>query len=564
VYIKYSSRLQTVFFIFFFFFLLISFRLIYIQIFKSSFFFNLAKRQQNLFLEIEPERGVIFDRNLKPQTQNLPSYSLYICPKEIKDRERLIRELKNILGLDKKFLRERISKDKYFIWIARKLSKDMKEKIERLNLEGIGFIKEKKRVYPNSSLGCHIIGYAGTDNKGLEGVELSYDDYLKGESGFALVLRDAKQKRLSIYEKLVLPKDGFDLVLTIDENIQYIVQSALEETCKKHNANSGSIIVMDPKTGEILALANWPGFDLNSTPKVSPAIRRNKALTDIFEPGSVFKIVTLASALEEKKFNEDDLIFCENGKYRVSNHILHDHKPHGWLTFRQVIEQSSNIGVTKIAQRLGSDVIFRYTKLFGFGDLSGIDLPGEVDGVNKEPKYWSKISIAAIPIGQEVGVTALQLTCAMSVIANDGILMKPYIIKRIQDKNGEIIKEFKPKALGQVISRQTALRMKEILQGVVERGTGRLARIKGYNVCGKTGTSQKLEPDGRYSHKKFFASFVGFLPKERPLISITCVIDEPKPYYFGGIVSAPLFKKVAEKAIEYLETYDTERFVSSQ
>ena len=562
--IRYSSRLCAVFFIFFFSFLLISVRLVYIQILKSSFFTNLAQRQHYFFLEIEPERGTIFDRNLKPQTQNIPSYSLYVSPKEIKDKNRLLRELRGILGLDNRFLKERISRDKYFVWISRKLTKDTKEKIDRLNLEGLGFIKERKRVYPNLNLACHILGFAGTDNIGLEGIELSYDEYLRGEKGSALILRDARQRRL-LYEEFLKPKDGFDIVLTLDENIQYIVQRELEETCKKHNAKAGSVIVMNPKTGEILALANWPDFDLNSTPIVSPDVRKNRAITDIFEPGSVFKIVPLAGALEEKKFNEDDLIFCEHGAYRIANHILNDYRPYGWLSFREVMEKSSNIGVAKIAQKLGKDNVFKYTRLFGFGNTLGIDLPGEIKGINKEPKYWSKTSIGAIPIGHEVGVTVLQLASMISTIANDGILMKPYIVKRIQDKDEQIIREFKPQVLGQIISTQTALRMKEILAGAVERGTGRRARIEGYRVCGKTGTAQKLEPDGRYSRKKFFASFVGFLPKESPLISITCVIDEPRPHYFGGTVAAPLFKKIAEEVMRYLEISDkAERLVSNQ
>jgi len=564
VFVKYSFRLQTVFFIFFLSLLLISFRLIYIQIFKSSFFTNLAKKQHNLFLELEPERGIIFDRNLKPQTQNLSRYSLYICPKEIRDKTKLIRELSSLLGLDDKFLKERLNQDKYFVWIQRKLSSDIKEKIGRLNLEGVGFIKEKKRVYPNQGLGCHVLGFVGIDNIGLEGIELSYDSYLRGEKGFALILQDARGRRLSIYERVTLPKDGFDLVLTIDENIQYITQKELEEACKRHNAKAGSVIVMKPDTGEILAMANWPDFDLNLTPQTSFEIRRNRTITDLFEPGSVFKIVTLGAALEENLFTEEDTIFCENGAYRISNHTLHDYRPHGQLKFSQVIEYSSNIGVAKIAQRLGRDTIFKYANLFGFGKSAGIDLPGEISGINKEPKYWSKISIGIIPIGQEVGVTVLQLACAISAVANGGILMKPFIVKRIQDKDGETIKEFQPQILDEVISAQTSLRMKEILQGVVERGTGRLAKIKGYSICGKTGTAQKLEPNGRYSHRKFFASFIGFLPKEKPLISVTCVIDEPKPHYFGGTVAAPLFKKIAEKVIRYLEIYDTERLVSSQ
>ncbi|MCM8781314.1 MAG: penicillin-binding transpeptidase domain-containing protein, partial [Candidatus Omnitrophica bacterium] len=254
------------------------------------------------------------------------------------------------------------------------------------------------------------------------------------------------------------------------------------------------------------------------------------------------------------KLSEEDKIFCENGSYRVANHILHDHRPHGWLTFREVIEQSSNIGVTKIAQVLGPALLYRYIKLFGFGSRLGIDLLGEIPGMVKEPHLWSKTSIGAIPIGQEVGVTTLQLVCAISVIANGGQLMRPYLVREIRDKYGQVIKQFSPMTIRRVISQDTARRVKSILTGVVENGTGKLARLLDFSCAGKTGTAQKLESDGSYSHNKFVASFIGFAPADNPLIAIAVVVDEPHPYYYGGVVAAPVFKEVAEDVLRYLRT----------
>jgi cell division protein FtsI (penicillin-binding protein 3) len=311
---------------------------------------------------------------------------------------------------------------------------------------------------------------------------------------------------------------------------------------------------MDPHTGAILALANRPTFELNEHGNAGKDQIRNRSICDLFEPGSVFKIVTASAALEEKKVSEEDKFFCENGSYRVGPHILHDHQPHGILTFRQVIEESSNIGTTKVAQILGGDVIYRYVKLFGFGAKLGIDLPGEIPGMTKEPRLWSKTSIAAVPIGQEVGVTALQLINAISVIANGGQLMKPYIVEEIRDKYGESIKKFQPILIRKVISLDTADRVKKILTGVVEEGTGTLAKVKGYSAAGKTGTAQKLEPNGAYSHNKFVASFIGFAPAEDPVVAIAVVIDDPHPYYFGGVVAAPVFKNVAGDVIRYLKS----------
>ncbi|MCM8757884.1 MAG: penicillin-binding protein 2 [Candidatus Omnitrophica bacterium] len=490
---------------------------------------------------------------MHPLAVNLPAESLYAVPVEIKDKETVIKKLSLILKLDHSYLRERLFRNKAFVWIARKLVPSQVEQIKALKIDGLGFIKESKRAYPNGYLASHLLGFAGLDNVGLEGIELFYDNYLKGKAGLALFLRDAKGNKLELIEKITPPIDGSDLVLTIDETIQYIAERELDKVFKVFRAKHAMIIVINPFTGEILALANRPTFDLNRANYTDVEVRKNIAITDMFEPGSSFKIVTAAAILEEGKVKEDDRFFCENGSYRVGNHILHDHRPHGWLTFKEVIEQSSNIGTTKLAQILGPDIIYRYVKSFGFGSCLGIDLPGEIAGTIKSPKFWSKTSIGAVPIGHEVGVTALQLVSAISVIANGGLLMKPFILKEVRNRDGEKIKEFSPQIIRRVISEETSRRLKDILVGVVENGTGKLAKIEGFKVAGKTGTAQKIGSDGRYVHDRFVASFIGFVPADNPVIAICIVIDEPYPYYFGGVVCAPVFKRVASDILKYLQ-----------
>ena len=551
---NYNRRRRLIFFVFFIFFFICLGRLFFIQCFRNSYLTALARRQQSLFIDLEPQRGIIFDRNLRPLAVNLPLESLYAVPREIEDKEEAIEKILLILKVEKSYLEKRLNSGKSFIWLARKLSPEDTAKIKKFNLKGLHFIEEAKRVYPNLHLASHLIGFAGLDNKGLEGIELSYDQYLSGTKGWGVLLRDARQEKLGLWEKLALPRNGYNLVLTIDEVIQFIVEQELDRIMERFHARGGSIIVMNPLSGEILALANRPTFDLNKTPQTDEEIKRNRAITDIIEPGSVFKIITATAALEGSYMDEQDKLFCENGAYRVANHILHDHRPHGWLTFREVIEKSSNIGVTKVAQKIGGDVLYEYIKKFGFGSKLGLDLPGEIDGIVKSPKDWSKTSIGAIPIGQEIGVTVLQLVTAISVIANQGELMRPYVVSEIQDEYGLSIKKFSPQVLSEVISPETALRLNQILVGVVENGTGGLARIKELKVAGKTGTAQKLEPDGRYSHQKFTASFIGFAPADNPKISIVVVVDEPRPVYFGGVVCAPAFKNICKNVLRYLET----------
>jgi len=471
-----------------------------------------------------------------------------------KEKERAIIQLSDVLNLSQEYLRERLYRKKAFIWIKRKLSIEEVEAVKKLRIKHLGFIRESKRSYPNTYLASQIIGFAGIDNTGLEGIELFLDKYLKGSPGWGIFLRDARQSRLDVYEKMSSPRDGMDIVLTIDQVVQYIAERELDKAYKAYHAKAASIIVMDPYTGRILAMANRPTYDLNEYKNVSKDQKRNRSICDLFEPGSVFKIVTAAAALEEKRLSEEDRIFCENGAYRVANHTLHDHVAHGWLTFREVIEKSSNIGTTKVAQLLGANIVYKYIKLFGFGSKLGIDLPGEISGMVKEPRLWSKTSIGAIPIGHEVGVTTLQLASALSVIANGGELMKPYVIEEIRNKDGEVIQKSSPTLIRRVLSQDTASRISKMLTGVVEEGTGKMAQIPGLTSAGKTGTAQKIEPSGVYSHNKFVASFIGFAPVEDPVVTIVVSIDEPRPYYFGGVVAAPVFRNVAADVVRYLKT----------
>ncbi len=550
---NYRRRSEAVFLIFFAFLLLCVGRLFFIQFFRSDYLTAIAKKQHNQLVELEPRRGTIYDCNLKAEAVNMSMDSLYAVPTVIKNKDGVIEQLMPILGVDRQYLEERLSRPKAFIWLARKMTPDKSESIKSANIKGLGFLKETKRIYPNSYLASHVLGFSGVDNVGLEGVERSFNHYLKGTPGWAIFLRDARMKKLDIWEKMVVPQDGMDLVLTIDEVIQYIAERELDKAYQKYHAKSASIVVMDPHTGRILAMANRPTYDLNERSSVSKDTIRNRAICDLFEPGSVFKIVTASAAFEEKRVKETDVFNCENGAYQVAGRVLHDHVAHGNLTFQQVIEESSNIGTVKVAMMLGPDIVYRYIRAFGFGTKTGIDLSGEISGMIISPKNWSKSSITTIPIGQGVGVTAIQLASYISVIANGGQLMRPYAVDSIRDNQGRIIKQNKPVMVRKVISLDTALRIKKILTGVIEEGTGKLGKVLGFSAAGKTGTAQKLEPNGTYSHDKFVASFIGFAPADDPLITVVVTVDEPHGSYYGGVVAAPVFQKVAGDVIRYLK-----------
>ena len=528
--------------------------LIFIQIFRSAFLSNLAQRQHEHSIILEPKRGTIYDRNLRALAINLPVYSVYGNARAMRqqhDIDEVVEKLSGILKVDPKQIRDKLDKDKYFVWIARKVPEEIYRRIRDLKLQGISFIKESKRFYPNQSLAAHLVGFAGMDNNGLDGLERDYDKYLKGQPGRAIILRDAHQRELMFDKGYVPPVDGFSVILTIDETIQFIAERALDRMYKKYNAKGASIIVMNPKTGEILAFANRPTYNLEEASQSTPESRTNRAIVFTYEPGSVFKIVTASAALQEGVIKEGDMINCEHGAYRVANHILHDHEPLGTITFKQVIEQSSNIGTTKVAQRLGPQRVYNYAHRFRFGMKTGIDLPGEARGMLKPVSQWSKTSIGAVPIGQEVTVTPIQLLGAISAIANDGIYMRPYVVKSVKDSQGQIIFQKDPQILDKVISKVTSKRMKAILRGVVEEGTGTKAAIPGITAAGKTGTAQKVV-GGTYSHAHFYATFAGFAPVENPQLAAVVVFDEPHPAYYGGTVSAPVFSEVVGDSLKYL------------
>jgi len=530
-----------------------SVKLVLIQVFRSSHLAKLAAKQHNHFVRLEPKRGTIYDRRYRPLAVNVSVYSLFANPRMMKkeDKQRAVEEVSQLLDLDPGFLKERLGRDKFFVWLKRKIPQRLSEKVKALKIRGLDFMKESKRHYPGHYLASHVLGFAGMDNIGLEGLELKFDDELQGKPGWSRILRDARQRDLLIEKGFFPPQNGFSLVLTIDENIQYITEQALDAGFEKHKAKGATVVVMDPRTGEILALANRPTYDLSAFERSPIENRTNRALAYVYEPGSVFKIVAASAALEEEVFVEEDKIFCENGQYRVGNHILHDHHPLGTLSFREVIEQSSNIGTTKIAQKMGGPMFYKYAKRFGFGRKTGINLEGEVPGTLRPPSQWSKTSIGAIPIGHEVAVTPVQLVTAISAIANDGVAMKPYVVRYIKDDQDELIRSFEPQIIDRVMSDDTAQRVKSILHGVVEIGTGKRAQVEGVKVAGKTGTAQKVI-DGQYSHSRFYASFIGFAPLDDPQVAVVVVFDEPRPSYYGGTVAAPVFQEIVEKTLRYL------------
>jgi cell division protein FtsI/penicillin-binding protein 2 len=551
----FNKRLFVIIIFLFFSFAFLFIRCINLQILKFSKFSQLAQSQQSTTVILEPQRGKIFDTNMNILATSLAVESVYAEPYAIENLNDVANTLSRILNLEKSFIMERLNQPKFFVWIKRKVPQEEILALKKLNLKGIGFLKEPKRYYPLGSLASHILGFVGMDNVGLEGVELYYDDYLKGTKGYKKITRDARLRELSALSRLYMPAvDGYNLILTIDSVIQSITENALREGMSKFNAKAASAIVINPYSGEILAMANFPDFDPNFFAQYPQDSRRNRAICDMFEPGSAFKIVTASAALEEGLVNLEDLFYCEEGTYRVSKHVLHDHRPYGWLTFEEVIKYSSNIGTVKVAQGLKEEMLYKYIKLYGFGSATGVDLPGEIGGSVYPPSQWSKVSIAAVPIGHEVGVTSLQMATAISVIANGGYWVRPYVLRRIEDKDGRIIKAKSSSQIRRrVISKKTSQYMKKILSGVVESGTGKRARLKDFSTAGKTGTAQKIEANGRYSHSKYVASFVGFAPVDNPKVAICVVFDEPKPVFYGGSVAAPVFAKIMDATLKYLE-----------
>ncbi len=529
-------------------------RLLWLQILEPDHWISIARRQQIEVLEVPPTRGAILDRNGSALAVSIRLSSAFADPRHVKDPHQTAEKLASLLGCSAQSLEEELSRqDRGFVWLKRKISNKAAAEIRKMCLAGIHLMREPERVYPHGHLAAHLVGFTGIDAQGLEGLEFAYDPFLKGEPGWRWLGRDARMRPIGTWDApSAAPRNGLDLVLTLDTRIQFMVESALGEAFLSSNAKGASMVVMDPMTGEILAMANRPTFDPNSYSDDPAEHWRNRAITDIFEPGSVFKVVTAAVALGTHTVKPEDRFFCEDGAYAVAGRILHDHKPHGWLSFREVITRSSNIGVAKVAIKVGSEQLHQGIQAFGFGVPTGVEFPGEVSGVVKPPSQWSKPSITAIPMGHEVAVTALQLAQAISVVANGGRLIQPRLIREIRDPSGAVVQRSSLKVVRRVITEECAQLLREILCGVVEEGTGRRAQIPGYCVAGKTGTAQKIEPAGGYSHSRYVASFIGFVPADNPRLAMVVTLDEPRPRYYGGTVAAPVFREVGEGALAYL------------
>ncbi len=531
-----------------------------LQIVKKEHLEKRARLQYLKTIRINSKRGAIYDRNLKELAVSVEVPSIYAQPQRIKEPREVAGRLARLLAVDRHSILKNIGSSKRFVWVKRQvlLTDEKKEEIRRLTSSGIGMIKESRRFYPKGELAANLIGFAGIDSEGLEGVELYYDRYLKGSSMLIRTEKDATGRTL-LFEDISARAEGMDVVLTIDGTIQYIVEKALKRAVEKAEAKAGVAIVMDPYTGEILAMANVPSFDPNNFTRYSPSYWRNRAITDAFEPGSIMKTFLLAAVLEEGLAERNDIFYCENGRYAVANTVFHDTKKYGWLSLKNIIKYSSNIGAIKLAERLGKERFYRYLKAFGFGDKTGVELPGEATGLVRNPQRWSAITLDTMAFGQGLSTTAIQLVNAVSAIANGGFLMKPLIVKYIRNHEGQIVKRFDPVVVRRVISEETARKVTNILISVTEKGgTGELAALGmgGIKVAGKTGTAQKPDLEkGGYADGKYIASFLGFVPARKPHLAIIIAIDEPKKGFSGGEVAAPVFKEVAKQALLYLGVF---------
>jgi len=525
-----------------------------LQVVSGETLGKLADRQHKKSLTLYPERRFIFDRNGQKLAATVMADSVYVDPSNVKDRRKVSSKLASILRIKKQKVAEAVSAQGSFRWVARQISPVKAERIRASKLKGVHLIQEPKRFYPHREMACHLLGFAGLDSTGLDGLESKYDKYLKSTPKKVVWGRDARGYKIYLNNNSGGTTDdgSCSLFLTIDSKIQYIVESQLKKAVEGTGAKGGTVIVMDPGTGEVLAMASEPRFNPNAFSKYPAHVRKNRAVTDCFDPGSVFKPFVAAAALEEGIVSETDLFYCENGSYRVGNRVIHDAQNEKFkdLTLSEIIQHSSNIGSIKVAERLGKENLYRYIKMFGFGSKTGVDLPGESRGILRDLKEWNDVDFATISFGQGVSVTAIQLVTAMSAIANDGVLMKPHTVRCMVDKNGNMVKEFKPVAIRRVISPETSRTITAILTNVVEEGTGANARIVNLSVAGKTGTSQKFDFDiGRYSPEKVGASFVGFFPAEKPRMVILVMLDEPETHRWGGTAAAPVFKRVSEQIL---------------
>jgi len=548
-----KTRTIIVGIIFSLFFTAIGARAVYLQVYRGPHLSQKAADQYELSVKSSGKRGTIYDTNLTEMAVSIDVTSIAAHPQQIANASESAKTLAGILKIKPKMLSRKLSSERKFVWIKRHVTPKEARAVSDLKINGLDFISEYKRFYPNKTLAAQLLGFTDVDDNGLEGLEFQYDTYLKGTSGNLTIFKDALGRRFDAQEKLTPNFSGNNLILTIDRTIQYIAETTLEETVTQFSAKSGMAIVMAPKTGAILAMAHYPFFNPNAFADYSRDLWRNRSITDPFEPGSTMKIFSAAAALESGASSPNSIYYCENGAYQVGREVVHDSSPHGWLSLQQIIKHSSNIGAVKVSEVTGPELLYKTLRDFSFGTKTEIDCPGETSGSLAPYKRWAQIDTGTIAFGQGISVSALQLITATSAIANDGILMKPYVVQAITDSNGSLIQKFGPRRLRKVISPSTAGNITRIMQTVIAAGgTGINAALEGYSACGKTGTSQKINETGEYAEGKYMASFVGFAPIKNPRIAILVVIDEPQKEHYGGIVAAPAFKKIAIKTLNHM------------
>jgi cell division protein FtsI (penicillin-binding protein 3) len=554
-----NSRLYLLSGILLFWCLAISFRLVYLQIFRYGSFVKQAEHQQQREIPLSAKRGVIYDRAGHELAMSVLVDSAFAVPSEVKDLPTAVSLITRITGEDHNVVLADCHSHKTFCWVARKADDETIQRIKSLSLQGIHFQKEPKRFYPARDLAAQVVGTVGMEDSGQSGIEHAFDDELRGRAGKMSISVDARRQWFSDVEKQ--PEPGENLVLTVDKNIQYIAEKELEQAIHDTRAIAGTVIVENPHTGEILALANRPTFNPNLRKQITPGALTNRAVSYVYEPGSTFKLVTISAALEEKLTNPDEVFDCQMGSIVYNGMRIRDSKPHGLLPVWGVLAESSDVGAIKIALRLGEDRFYKYIRAYGFGQQTGIELPGETRGLTKPVSRWSKVSIAAISMGQEIGISPLQLSALISTFANDGVWVAPRIVAGTMDPQSSPEKSlpqtaaFHPGTSRRVISSYTAAEMRSMMQKVVLEGTGRKAILEGYTSGGKTGTAQKVDPaTGAYSKTKYIGSFAGFAPVNNPQIVVAVILDSAVGLHQGGQVSAPVFRRVTQQVLEYLHT----------
>lgn len=552
------KRIAALFFLFTVGFFLLMGRVFWVQFVRGAELSAKATQNRMRDVPVESKRGVIYDRNHRELAISISTDSVYAIPAEVcrsKRQEEIAEKLARVLDMDEDKLFERITRRSSFEWIKRQIDPAAAKKIRALGLPGIDLTEESRRFYPKGSLASHILGISGTDNTGLEGIDNYYNKMVGGTKGRIIIEHDATGADIpEAMHKYIPPVDGANLVLTLDETIQYVTERELDKAFKEHQAARAAAIVIDPKTGEILAMSSRPTFDPNHYNESPAQNRRNFAINDAFEPGSTMKITTAAMALEENIVNDQSRFFCP-GHIKVGKEIIRcaAGKAHGSQTFAQIVEKSCNVGFVQLGLDLGMDKYYQYLNAFGFGRATGIDLPGEAKGITVPQSRAKQIDLATMAFGQANAVTPIQLITAVSAVANEGKLMKPHLVREIVDAQGKVIKKYEPEVVRRVISEKSARELCVILEGEVTQGTGKNAYIEGYRVGGKTGTAEKIAPGGGYLSSEYVSSFIGLAPSDNPRLVCLVVVDAPKGSYYGGTVAAPAAREIIKDSLRYLD-----------